>query len=238
MSFQKALNPKKTFSLFDLFEFELRGFGFWPSSPKFGGSPAMNISGQIKLAQIGDVMKPSIDFHGLWIAPPRSGQSLPRIKLDGLGVDIGLSGTARIRGTVLAVDPQTQTVEGMELAPKGSSRRRASSAKANSPSKAGARCRHRWASSKSRAGKNPDEQKKSFFLFLQAEQIAVEIPVGRVDLLHARGRVRLRLSLHAARHRGGGASDLDRAARQDARRGIEEPGRPVALLGLDARPRR
>jgi hypothetical protein len=81
--FQKALNPKKTFPLFNLFEFELRGFGFHPSSPKFDGDPAINISGQIKFAEIGDVMQPKIDFHGLWIAPPKKGEALPRIKADG-----------------------------------------------------------------------------------------------------------------------------------------------------------
>ncbi len=120
ISFQKALNPKKTFSLFNLFTFEMRGFGFHPASPKFEDKPpAINLSGQIRFAQIGDVMQPSIDFHGLWMAPPRAGEALPRIKADGLGVDLQLAGAVKVRGSVLAVDPDTRTVEGARFAPPG-----------------------------------------------------------------------------------------------------------------------
>ncbi len=119
ISFQKALNPKKTFNLFNLFTFELRGFGYHPAAPKFGGEQAVNISGQIKFAEIGDIMQPSIDFHGLWIAPPKTGESLPRIKADGLGIDLNLKGSIRVKGEVIAVDRDSRTVEGFELAPDG-----------------------------------------------------------------------------------------------------------------------
>ncbi|OYT88699.1 MAG: hypothetical protein CFE43_21170 [Burkholderiales bacterium PBB3] len=119
ISFQKTLNPKKSFNLFNLFTFELRGFGYHPASPKFDGAPAVNISGQIKFVEIGDVMQPSIDFHGLWIAPPAINESLPRIKADGLGIDLNLKGSIRVRGTVIAVDAETRTVEGSALAPEG-----------------------------------------------------------------------------------------------------------------------
>lgn len=119
ISFQKALNPKKTFNLFNLFTFELRGFGYHPAAPKFGGEQAVNISGQIKFAEIGDIMQPNIDFHGLWIAPPKTGESLPRIKADGLGIDLNLKGSIRVKGEVIAVDRDSRTVEGFELAPDG-----------------------------------------------------------------------------------------------------------------------
>jgi hypothetical protein len=46
ISFQKALTPKKSFPLFNLFTFELRGFGFHPSSPRFGGSPRSTSRGR------------------------------------------------------------------------------------------------------------------------------------------------------------------------------------------------
>jgi hypothetical protein len=117
IAFQKTLNPKKSFNLFNLFTFELRGFGYHPASPKFDGAPAVNISGQIKFVEMGDVMQPSIDFHGLWIAPPAEGKSLPRVKADGLGIDLNMKGSIRVRGTVIAVDPDTRTVEGSDLAP-------------------------------------------------------------------------------------------------------------------------
>jgi hypothetical protein len=120
ISFQKALNPKKTFNLFNLFTFELRGFGYHPASPKFSDAPpAMNISGQISFVPIGDVMQPSIDFHGLWMALPAEGESLPRIKADGLTVDLNLKGAIKVRGSLLTLDKNTRTIEGIDYAPKG-----------------------------------------------------------------------------------------------------------------------
>ena len=176
VSFQKSLNPKKSFSLFNLFQFELRGFGFHPASAKFGGSPAVNISGQIKFAQIGDVMQPSIDFHGLWIAPPKTGELLPRVKADGLGIDIGLSGVAKLRGSVLAVDPETPSLEGLEFAPKGYD--------AYGFLGEGQLSIEGWGTMSASMGfmevarkETPDDRKKSFFLYLEMNKLAVEIPV-------------------------------------------------------------
>lgn len=119
ISFQKSLNPKKTFTLFNLFTFEIRGFGYHPAAAKFGGDPAINISGQVRFVEAGDVMQPSIDFHGLWLALPAKDESLPRIRADGLGVDLNLKGSVRIKGAVLALDKDTRTVEGAEYAPDG-----------------------------------------------------------------------------------------------------------------------
>ena len=176
ISFQKAFNPKKSFKLFELFEFELRGFGFHPSSPKFDGDPAMNISGQIKFAEIGDVMKPAIDFHGLWIAAPKGNNPLPRVKCDGLGVEIGLSGAARIRGTLLAVDPKTDWLEFGGLPPAGYD--------TYGFLGEGEISIEGWGSMSASMGflevarkETPDERKKAFFLYLQANQLAIEIPV-------------------------------------------------------------
>ncbi|NTE57480.1 hypothetical protein G6M78_20675 [Agrobacterium tumefaciens] len=176
ISFQKAFTPKKSFKLFELFEFELRGFGFHPSSPKFDGDPAMNISGQIKFAEIGDVMKPSIDFHGLWIAAPKGDNPLPRVRCDGLGVEIGLSGAARIRGTLIAVDPKSDWLEFGGLPPAGYD--------TYGFLGEGEVSIEGWGSMSASMGflevarkETPDERKKSFFLYLQANQLAIEIPV-------------------------------------------------------------
>ncbi|HXU31680.1 MAG TPA: hypothetical protein VN851_13990, partial [Thermoanaerobaculia bacterium] len=178
ISFQKALNPKKTFSLFNLFTFELRGFGFHPASPKFEGRPAaVNVSGQIRFAQIGDVMQPKIDFHGLWIAPPKKGESLPRIKADGLGVDLQLAGAVKVRGSVLAVDPDTRTVEGREVAPDGYN--------TYGFLGEGALDIPGWGTMEASLGflevekkDAPGERKTAFFLYLQKDKLAVEIPTG------------------------------------------------------------
>ncbi|WP_395698743.1 hypothetical protein [Methylocella sp.] len=175
ISFQKALNPKKSFNLFNLFDFEIRGFGYHPASPKFDGAPpAVNISGQIKFVEIGDVMQPKIDFHGLWIAPPAKGKTLPRIKADGLGVDLNLKGSIHVRGAVLAVDPGT-TVEGGDLAPKGY--------QAYGFLGEGELAIPGWGDLAASLGfleierkENPGARRKSFFFYAEQRQIAVEIP--------------------------------------------------------------
>ncbi|HYG34740.1 MAG TPA: hypothetical protein VEC99_08155, partial [Clostridia bacterium] len=176
ISFQKAFKPKKSFPLFNLFTFELRGFGYHPSSPKFEGSPAINLSGQIKFAEIGDAMKPSIDFHGLWIAPPKAGEALPRIKADGLGVDLQISGSVKIRGTVMAVDPDTRTVEGAQFAPPGyKTYGFLGEGELEIPG---------WGAMQASLGflevervDQPGERKKAFFLYLQKDELAIEVPL-------------------------------------------------------------
>lgn len=176
ISFQKSLNPKKTFNLFNLFTFELRGFGFHPASPRFGGKPAINLSGQIKFAEVGDVMQPSIDFHGLWIAPPKQGEALPRISAEGLGLDLQLSGSVKIRGSVLAVDPSTRTVEGKEFAPEGyNTYGFLGEGEVDIPG---------WGCMQASLGfleiekKDTGERKKAFFVYLQRDKLAVQIPTG------------------------------------------------------------
>ncbi|WP_162044867.1 hypothetical protein [Undibacterium sp. YM2] len=175
ISFQKALNPKKSFNLFNLFTFELRGFGYHPASPKFDGKPAVNLSGQIKFVEIGDIMQPSIDFHGLWIAPPAEGQSLPRIKADGLGIDLNLKGAIRVRGTVIAVDPDTKTVEGGKLAPDGyNTYGFLGRGEFDIPG---------WGSMGASLGfmelerkDKPGERRKSFYFYADQKKLAIEIP--------------------------------------------------------------
>lgn len=174
ISFQKAIKPPKTFNLFNLFKMQIKGIGYHPSSPKFEGDPAICISGQIDLVEIGDIMKPKIDFHGLWIAPPRHGESLPRIKADGLGVDLQLSGAVKVRGTVLAVDPDTRTVEGKEIAPPGySAYGFLGEGELEIPG---------WGALEASLGfleienNETKERKKAFFFYLQKDKLAVEIP--------------------------------------------------------------
>jgi hypothetical protein len=175
ISFQKALNPKKTFNLFNLFTFELRGFGYHPASPKFGGDPAVNISGQIKFAEIGDIMQPSIDFHGLWIAPPKTGESLPRIKADGLGIDLNLKGSIRVKGEVIAVDRDSRTVEGFELAPEGyDAYGFLGRGEFEIPG---------WGNMAANLGflelesaERPGERRKTFYFYAEQRKLAIEIP--------------------------------------------------------------
>jgi hypothetical protein len=104
ISFHVKVDPPKRSSFFDLFQFELRGVGFHPSTPAFEGSPALSISGQVNFAQFGDIISPNFDFHKMWIAPPEKVRSLPRVRFDGLTVGLKLGAMAQVEGTAIAVD--------------------------------------------------------------------------------------------------------------------------------------
>lgn len=65
ISFQVKVDPPKKISFFDIFDFQLRGFGFHPSSPKFDGAPAMSVSGQVKFTKSADKISPNFEFHSL-----------------------------------------------------------------------------------------------------------------------------------------------------------------------------
>lgn len=111
INIQIPLDPKVTFNLFEVFGFEVRGFGFHPSSEAFGGSPAMSISGQVNFRNIGDVINAKIDCHSLWIAPPAQNKPWPRVRFDGLAVAISLNGAGTIEGTALTVDENLPALE-------------------------------------------------------------------------------------------------------------------------------
>jgi hypothetical protein len=104
ISFQVPIDPPARATLFSLFGFELRGIGFHPASPAFSNDPALSLSGQVSFAEFGDLPAVEIDFHQLWLAGPKPGEILPRVRMDGLGVALNLGSTARVRGTALAVD--------------------------------------------------------------------------------------------------------------------------------------
>ncbi|MER8459300.1 hypothetical protein NKH24_24970 [Mesorhizobium sp. M1300] len=106
IEFQVAVEPKKRINFFNLFTFELRGIGFHPASPAFGGKPAMSVSGQVNFVEAGDMVSPRFDFHKLWIAPPKDGATLPQVRFDGLTVGVRFGGAASIEGTAIAVDDQ------------------------------------------------------------------------------------------------------------------------------------
>lgn len=175
ISFQKALSPKKTFNLFNLFKFELRGFGFHPASKQFGGDPALNLSGQIQFAEVGDVAQPKIDFHGLWIAAPKPGEALPRIHCEGLGLELQLPGSVKMRGSMMAVDPDTKTLEGTQIAPDGyKTYGFLGEGELDIPG---------WGSMQASLGfleveriAQPGERRKAFFLYLQKDKLNVKIP--------------------------------------------------------------
>ena len=105
IEFQVVVDPPRRVTLFDVFDFELRGIGFhpafsgWPDAP-----PAIAISGQVSFMETGDLVSSKFDFHKLWIAPPGERSPLPRLRFDGLTLAISVGGAARVEGTALAVD--------------------------------------------------------------------------------------------------------------------------------------
>ena len=101
--FQIAVRMKKQINFFNLFKFELRSIGFHPEVERFGNKPALAISGQLNFADTGDTVSPKIDFHDLWIAPPKPGMALPQIAFDGLGVEMKLGGV-KVEATAVTVD--------------------------------------------------------------------------------------------------------------------------------------
>ena len=64
----------------------------------------MSLSGQIRFTDMGDIVQTSIDFHAIYIGPPAAGQIMPRVRAEGLIIDIRLSGAGRLSGGVVAVD--------------------------------------------------------------------------------------------------------------------------------------
>ncbi|TXH22436.1 MAG: hypothetical protein E6Q99_09030, partial [Elusimicrobia bacterium] len=179
ISFQVALKPKKRFNLFKAFTFELRGFGFHPQCDAFGGDPAINLSGQISFADTGDVQKPSIDFHGLYIAgpDPEKGSSLPRVRCDRLGVELN-TGAVRIRGSVAAVDGSLPTLFIPDALPP--------SFKVNGFLGNGDLTIDGFASMSASIGflevDDGTETKRAFFLYLQKNRLSYKIPTPVVPL--------------------------------------------------------
>lgn len=103
ISFLVKLKPPKLIKLFDIFRFELRSIAFYPAAEKFDGDPAMGFGGQVNFLNSGDRVSIQVNFHEMLIGPPHGDDPLPRIRFDGLGVAISLSGV-KIGGTAITVD--------------------------------------------------------------------------------------------------------------------------------------
>ncbi|MCB4859168.1 hypothetical protein K7W03_06090 [Sphingobium sp. PNB] len=113
---QTPIDPPISTTLFDIFSFKIRGIGFHPSSPFFGGDAALSISGQVGFVPSGDIPNVKIDFHELMIAKPAPSESLPRVRMGGLGVAVSVGGVASISGEAIAVDADTPSLNtGIEL---------------------------------------------------------------------------------------------------------------------------
>jgi len=179
INIQIPLDPKVTFNLFEVFGFEVRGFGFHPSSEAFGGSPAMSISGQVNFRNIGDVINAKIDCHSLWIAPPAQNKPWPRVRFDGLAVAISLNGAGTIEGTALTVDENLPALERPFELPAGIT--------ASGFLASGRLHLSGWAPMTASMGflelAPPGAPKRhAFYLYGQAEKLSVQIPTPVKEL--------------------------------------------------------
>jgi hypothetical protein len=128
IEFQAEISPPLKASLFDIFDFEVRGIGFHPSSDLWPDRPpAMAISGQVSFLDAGDAISSEIDFHRIWITrpdPKSNGSPLPRVRADGLSVLLRVGGVAQVEATAVAVDGKlpslyTQTALPDEITAQG-----------------------------------------------------------------------------------------------------------------------
>lgn len=117
ISFLVKLKPPKVIRLFDIFRFELRSIAFYPAADKFGGDAAMGFGGQVNFLNRGDRVSVQVNFHEMLVGPPRSGDILPRIRFDGLGVAISLSGV-KVGGTAITVDGDLPSLYRPNVLPK------------------------------------------------------------------------------------------------------------------------
>jgi hypothetical protein len=117
ISFLVKLKPPLVIRLFDIFKFELRSIAFYPASDKFDGDAAMGFGGQVNFLKSGDRVSIQVNFHEMLVGPPKSGESLPRIRFDGLSVAISLSGV-KVGGTAITVDGDLPSLYRPNIFPK------------------------------------------------------------------------------------------------------------------------
>lgn len=178
--FQIAVRMKKQINFFNLFKFELRSIGFHPEVERFGNKPALAISGQLNFADTGDTVSPKIDFHDLWIAPPKPGMALPQIAFDGLGVEMKLGGVkveataVTVDGTMpsLALDPMIHYPDGITMEGFLASGRLIVDGWAPIAGAMGFL----------EIGRLDGSRKHSFFVYGQAEELSIPIPTPIGDL--------------------------------------------------------
>ncbi|MCP4385544.1 MAG: hypothetical protein GY798_29720 [Hyphomicrobiales bacterium] len=185
LEFLIKVDPPKQTNFFDLFRFDLKGIGFYPAADKFGGDPAMAISGQVKFAEFGDKISPRFDFHKMWIAGPSSDGVLPRVRFDGLGVGLK-TGAIDVEATAIAVDENMPDLYRPDVLP-ANVRAEGFLAKGRLDIKG-------WASMSAALGflqlsrrDVPSNPRHAFFMYGQLEKLTepIDTPVGRIYLREA-----------------------------------------------------
>ncbi|QKC98268.1 hypothetical protein [Mesorhizobium sp. NZP2298] len=182
ISFQVKVDPPKKISLFDVFDFELRGFGYHPAIPKFDGAPGISVSGQARLSPF-DKDGLGLEFHSMLIGLPLEGSAMPRVRFDGLTVGLK-TGAVNVEATAIAVDGSMPDLYDPGVLPKDVT--------AQGFLASGKLDIDGWASMSGAMGflelrkKNDPSStpKYSFFIYGQEEKLAepIDTPVGQIYL--------------------------------------------------------
>ena len=182
LSFLVKVDPPKRTNFFDLFSFDLRGIAFYPASPKFGGDPAMGISGKVNFSEIGDVPSLKLDFHQLYIAGPAGDGFLPRVRFDGLTVALK-NGAVDVEATAIAVDDSLPDLYRPDVLP--------ANVRADGFLASGRIDISGWATMSGAMGflqlsrrEGPADPRHAFFVYGQLEKqtVPIDTPVGTIYL--------------------------------------------------------
>jgi hypothetical protein len=176
INFQVPVDPPARANLFNLFDFELRGVGFHPSYDGWRDNPpALSLSGQVRFTDAFDVIEPSFEFHKMWITRPESGKTLPRIRLDGLGVGLRIGAMGEFAATAVAVDGSLPSLYAPDVLP--------ANVTAHGFLASGRLMLKGWAAMSGAAGflelersEEPGKRRLTFFVYAQQEQLAEPIP--------------------------------------------------------------
>lgn len=185
LSFLIKVEPPSRTNVFDIFTFDLRGIAFYPASDRFGGDPAMGISGKVDFSDFGDLPTPRFDFHEMLIAGPKGGDDksfLPRVRFDGLTVGLKM-GAVDVEGTAFSVDDRLPSL--IQPAPQDRDIKAngfLASAKISMPG---------WAPMSGAVGyleldrrEGPSDKRHAFYMYGQLNKQSVQIstPLGTIFL--------------------------------------------------------
>ena len=173
ISLQVAVNPPRRIKLFELFQFELRGVGFYPSSDLFGGKAALSVSGQMFFLDAGDAIGIGIDFHQIYFSGPKDKEALPQVRFDGITVSLALGAVGSVEGTAITVDGNTPSLYRPDLLP--------SDVTPSGFLASGRIAISGWPPMSAAMGylelkRGNGDLRRAFFLYAQLDRLAVKIP--------------------------------------------------------------
>lgn len=171
------------FDLIGCFGMEIRGIGFLPQFDKFldeNGNPtsAMQLAGQVFFAEgAGDVLQTKVDFHNLHVALPEKGSFVPRLYMKGLSIQVKQGESFELCGELEFFNNEAidRTPDGKEILGDGFAGSGAIQIKGLP------RMSATFAFLRVSAD-NKQTWKRAWFLYLEATQLSIKIPVVEVYL--------------------------------------------------------